>query len=161
MLPSVYSIPGLFRLTTMIFQVPDLTQPVVVNDRGNPTRPIKKIAVTAHLDGGGVRSREVSETYGSTTLATMNYEGHLALPDSAGLQKLQAELPVDVSIWMFDTLPPFLVEGTTTEGVINGQEGVIKVLPVEQTSIVAAYQAGFGDRLRIEFTRRTQWQEGV
>lgn len=160
-IPSVYAIPGLFRLTNLIFEIPDLTQAPVVDERGIPARPVKKIAITMHLDGGGVRSRELSETYGGTSEATQNYEGHLALPDSDSLQRLQASLPADVNIWMSDNMPSSLVEGVTCPGTVNGQEGTIKLLPVEQTSIIAPYQAGFGDRVRIEFTRRIQWQGGA
>ena len=156
MIPSVYSIPGLFRLSTLVFEVPDRDKPATVDSRGNPVISTKLLAITAHLDGAGVRSLQSSEDYGNTSQSNMTYEGHLALPDSEGLQALQASYP-NAQIWMLDTMPPDLIEGQVCNGTINGQPGTIKILPIEQTSILAPYQAGFGDRVRLEFSRRQDW----
>lgn len=157
MIPSVYSIPGLFRLTVLILTVPDRTKPATVDDRGNPQIVTKQLALLCHLDGAGVRSLQASETYGNTSQSSMTYEGHLVIPDSSALLQLLTDISPEINIWMLDTMPPDVVEGLTCKASINGQEGTAKILPIEQTSLLAPYQAGFGDRIRVEFTRRQDW----
>lgn len=161
MIPSIYNIPGLFRLSTIVFSVPDTSQPETVDRLGNPIKPIKAIAVTMQLDRSGNQRARPDSEYGGFSRSDNIYEGHVVTPTAQKVQELQAELGVEVEIWQSDKMPPEIVEGITTEGSINGQSGTIRVLPVEQTAILAPYQAGFGDRARLELIRRQEWSSSA
>ena len=156
--PSPFNIPGLFRLSTIVFKVPDTDQAETTDRYGNQAKPTRAIAVTMQLDQANGSQRESPDTdYGGFGRTGIIYDGHIVAPTDSKVEELQAELGVDVEIWQSDKLPPEVVEGVTTEGVVNGEAGVVRILPIAQTAILAPYQVGFGDRVRLELIKRQEW----
>lgn len=147
--PSVFSIPGLFRLNLVIVELP--TDNYAVDDRGNKEMLVRKVAFYLQLDP--VRSqagREGVDIVGSVRSGT-TYEGSL----------VGCDLLLDgVESWAQSTLPPELKAGTQIKAKINGQSGQLTFDDFPQTCITAAAQAGFGDRLRVSLTLNSEGNNG-
>lgn len=137
--PSIFSIPGLFRLNLVLLELP--TGDFVIDDRGNRQNQIKKIWMYLQLDPA--RSTKGAATGdGATTETAVNYEGSI--------------VPCDVELdgfepWTSDRLPPELLPGTEVTARVNGMEGTLAFKPIVQTCFEPAYQAGFGDRVYVTF----------
>lgn len=143
MVSNFFRIPGLFQLNLVIVDLP--TEHQATDDRGNRTYLIRKVGFYLQLDASGLRSGS-SPSEGLRQENSQRFEGSI-VGCEAGL-----EIP-GVEAWTGHTMPPGLLFGNQVEATINGDRGILTFEPVEQSSIIAAAWAGFGDRVRVSFVQ--------
>ncbi|NET55466.1 MAG: hypothetical protein F6K47_04515 [Symploca sp. SIO2E6] len=122
----------LFNLSELTFKVKDSSS---LDSLGNPiSANDSTIVIKAQLDGIGFAKTLyiASPDTGKTDETDITYIGHCVEPRS---------------------LPPEIKAGAVGTGVVNGEEGEIRLLPVDQPSIGLARRV-FGDRIKIKFIRR-------
>ncbi|NEP62465.1 MAG: hypothetical protein F6K31_36975 [Symploca sp. SIO2G7] len=116
----------LFNLSELTFTIMDGTS--LLDSLGNPiSANDSTIIVKAQLDGIGF-----TNDTGNTDDTDVTYVGHCVEPRS---------------------LPPEIKAGAVGTGIVNGEEGEIRLLPVDQPSIGLARRV-FGDRIKIRFIRK-------
>ena len=137
--PSVFSIPGLFRLNLVLLELP--TGEYTIDDRGNRQNVVKKLWMYLRLDPAKFNTQGVTGD-GDTSETINAYEGSI----------VPCQLELDgFEPWNSDRLPPELLPGTEVAARVNGIDGTLSFKPIGQTCFEPAYQAGFGDRVAVTF----------